>query len=149
MKHSGQCHCGDVKITTDLEPMLVYTCGCNSCRRKGGSVGARVMYAQDEISIEGANLKEYIYKGGSGGNIYAQHCDKCFTFTHATFDYMEGMIALPIGVFDKAKEFKPKLEIWTSEKLDWLKDDGCIVNKVEDSGVKERLVELLEKVENR
>ena len=62
---------------------------------------------------------------------------------------MEGMVALPIGMFDKAKDFKPRLEIWTSEKLDWLKDDGSIVNKIEDSGVKERLVELLEKIENR
>jgi len=148
MKHEGQCHCGKITIESELDPMLTYTCGCNSCRRKGGSVGARVMYAQDEVKIKGST-KEYIYEGGSGGKIYSQHCENCFTLTHATFDYMEGMVALPIGMFDKAKDFKPRLEIWTSEKLDWLKDDGCIVNKVEDSGVKERLVELLEKIENR
>ena len=62
---------------------------------------------------------------------------------------MEGMTSVPIGIFEDASEFSPKLEIWTSTKLDWLKDDGCIQNHVEDSGVKERLVALLKKLEDR
>ena len=59
------------------------------------------------------------------------------------------MTSVPIGIFEDASEFSPKLEIWTSTKLNWLKDDGSIENRVEDSGVKERLVGLLESLENR
>ena len=148
MKYKGQCHCGDVKCETDLEPMLSYNCNCNSCRRISGSIGMRGLYALEEITFTG-KTSEYVYKGGSGGNIYYHSCPKCNTGVYATFDYMEGVMGVPMGVFDHASEFSPKLEIWTSTKLNWLKDDGSIENRVEDSGVKERLIGLLESLENR
>ena len=62
---------------------------------------------------------------------------------------MEGVCVIPIGMFDDPHPLVPKLEIWTDSKLGWLKDDGCIENSVPDSGVKERLMELLESLENR
>ncbi len=148
MKYRGQCHCGDVKCETDLSPMLVLQCNCNSCRKKTGSMSVVCLYAIEEIKFTG-KTSQYTYKGGSGGNIFAEHCEVCHTRVYNTFDYMEGMASVPIGIFEYASEFSPKLEIWTSAKLDWLKDDGCIQNHVEDSGVKERLVALLEKLEDR
>ena len=115
MKYEGSCHCGELKMETDLEPMLVYMCNCNSCRKKY-SLGLRLMYASDEVKFIGETT-EYSYKGGSGGNIYAQHCKKCLMFSHATFDYMEGMSGVHIGMYsdDDAKKFTPKLEIFTDE----------------------------------
>jgi hypothetical protein len=62
---------------------------------------------------------------------------------------MEGMTSIPIGMFDDPEEIKPWLEIWTDSKLDWVKDNGCLTNSVPDSGVQERLVEVLESLENR
>ena len=34
---------------------------------------------------------------------------------------MEGMVGIPLGIFDTAKNLAPKAEIWTSEKLPFLK----------------------------
>ena len=68
---------------------------------------------------------------------------------YATLDYMEGMTSIPIGMFDNPDEIKPWLEIWTDSKLDWVKDNGCLTNSVPDSGVQERLVEVLESLDNR
>jgi hypothetical protein len=62
---------------------------------------------------------------------------------------MEGVTSIPIGMFDDSHILKPWLEIWTDTKLDWVKDDGCITNSVPDSGVQERLMQLLESLENR
>jgi hypothetical protein len=57
---------------------------------------------------------------------------------------------MPLGTFDKAKEVEGlKLEIWTSEKLKFLKDNDCFEMRVEDSGLMERLATLIESVENR
>jgi hypothetical protein len=52
-------------------------------------------------------------------------------------------------MFDDPQDIKPWLEIWTDAKLNWVKDDGCITNSVPDMGVQERLVEVLESLENR
>jgi hypothetical protein len=42
-----------------------------------------------------------------------------------------------------------KLEIWASEKLKFLGDNGCFEVSVEDSGVMERLQTLLVALEDR
>ncbi|MDB3944795.1 GFA family protein [Gammaproteobacteria bacterium] len=148
MSYTGQCHCGNVKFETDLKPMLVFQCNCNSCRRLTGSVGVRALYSSDEVTWTGA-ISEYVYQGGSGGNLYTQHCPNCHTNAYTTFDFMEGMTSIPIGMFEEPQDIKPWLEIWTDAKLNWVKDDGCITNSVPDSGVQERLVEVLESLENR
>ena len=148
MSYTGQCHCGNVKFETNLKPMLVVQCNCGSCRRLTGSVGVRAMYYSDEVTWTGA-ISEYVYQGGSGGNLYTQHCPNCHTNVYTTLDYMEGMTSIPVGMFDEPQDIKPWLEIWTDAKLNWVKNDGCITNSVPDMGVQERLVEVLESLENR
>ena len=59
---------------------------------------------------------------------------------------MEGIVEIPLGIFDTAKELSPKAEIWTAEKLLFLKTDDCVVESFEDSGVVERFNALLEKL---
>ena len=59
------------------------------------------------------------------------------------------MIEIPIGVQDKSRELKPKSEIFNNYKLPWLKDDGCIQESFEEAAVEERLMMLLETLENR
>lgn len=148
MKNVGSCHCKAVAIETDLDPMLVAQCNCNNCRKMSGSVRVATMYAEDEIKFTG-ETDVYTYSGGSGNDIHSHFCKKCNTNVFNLPTVMEGMVSVPLGVFENANEFKPKLEIWTSTKLDWLKDDGCIMERVEDSGVAERLMTLLESLENR
>ena len=59
------------------------------------------------------------------------------------------MVGIPLGIFDTAEELSPKAEIWTSEKLPFLKTDDCVVESFEDSGIVERLNALLETLDNR
>lgn len=51
MKHSGGCHCGQVKFETDLNPMLSMQCNCSSCRRLTGSVNMGMYYQEDEVNF--------------------------------------------------------------------------------------------------
>jgi hypothetical protein len=148
MTYNGQCHCGQVKFTTDLSPMLIYQCNCTSCRRLKGAVGVSTLYSSDEVGWTGA-VSEYVYQGGSGGNMYTQNCPNCHCHAYHTMDFMEGVTSIPLGMFDEPKELKPKLEIWADEKLPWIGHDGCIEHSVPDSGVQERLVALLETLDNR
>jgi hypothetical protein len=62
---------------------------------------------------------------------------------------MEGMVGIPLGLFNTAKDLSPKAEIWTSEKLPFLGTDQCISESFEDSGIAERLMAMLEKMEDR
>ena len=148
MKHSGSCHCKAVTFQTDLDPMLVAQCNCNNCRKITGGIRFATMYASDEIEFTG-DTDMYTYSGGSGQDIESHCCPKCHVNVFNVPKVMEGMTSIPLGVFDDPHKFQPKLEIWTSTKLEWVADTGCIVERVEDSGVPERLMKLLESLENR
>ena len=54
-----------------------------------------------------------------------------------------------LGAFDDTHAFKPKGEIYTNYKLNWLKDDGCIQESFEEAAVEERLMALLTGLEDR
>ena len=149
MKDSGGCHCGQFKFETKLKPMVTYQCNCTSCRRLTGSVSMGMMYQEDEVTFSGDEV-HYEYEGGSGGNMKTGFCPKCHTRVTSRPEVMAGVVALPLGTFDDSKSFDGlKLEIWTSEKLSFVKDNGCFEMSVEDSGVQERFMGLLEALDNR
>ena len=148
-KHTGKCHCGNVKFETDLDPMLSMQCNCSSCRNLTGSVNMGMYYQEDEVSFEGEQVF-YEYEGGSGGNMKMGFCPNCHTRVSARPEILEGIVGMPLGTFKNSKDIEGlKLEIWSSEKLKFLSDNGCFEMSVEDSGVMERLVTLIESVENR
>ena len=106
-------------------------------------------YQEDEVSFKGEQVF-YEYEGGSGGNMKMGFCPKCHTRVSARPEILEGVVGMPLGTFKNAKDIEGlKLEIWSSEKLKFLSDNGCFEMSVEDSGVMERLVTLIESVENR
>jgi hypothetical protein len=147
-KHTGSCHCGQVKLATDLDPMLTMQCNCTSCRRHSGSFTLHTFYAESEIEIEGPT-KTYEYTGGSGHKMTASHCTNCMTKIAVRPEIFEGMLGVPVGMFDNAKSFTPKMEMWNSERLPFLASSECMEDRFDDSAVAERLSALIEALENR
>lgn len=48
------CHCGQLRITTQGEPLLVTICHCLACQRRTGSVfGAQSLWDRDRVRIRG------------------------------------------------------------------------------------------------
>ena len=147
-KHTGGCHCGNVSVKSDLEPMLVGKCNCGRCRKLTGVVAVSAMFGEDEIEVQG-ETSVYQYTGGSGMAVESHFCATCACRIFAKAESFPGMMMIPIGVLDKSLELKPKGEIFNNYKLPWLKDNGCIQERFEESAVEERLMMLLEKLENR
>ena len=150
MKHTGGCLCGQYKFETELDPMLIIQCNCSKCRKLSGSYQIGCLYSEDEIQ-ESGETDVYEFEGGSGFINTVHFCINCHVRckTHPAKEVMEGMVGIPLGIFDTAKSLSPKAEIWTAEKLPFLKTDDCIAESFEDSGIAERLNALLENLENR
>ena len=148
LKHTGGCHCGAIKFSTELDPMMVGKCNCNRCRRLFGTLAIGVFYAEDEITIEG-DISSYGFEGGSGMPVTTHFCNKCGCRIFGKADSFPGMITMVLGAFDDPHAFKPKGEIYTNYKLNWLKDDGCIQESFEEAVVEERLMALLTGLEDR
>lgn len=147
-KHSGGCHCGAIKLESDLDPMVVNVCNCQRCRVLTGSVAIAALYSDEEIQLAGETTT-YTYTGGSGMEVNAHFCPICGCRIVSVAEAFPGMGAYPIGIFEKSELFKPKSEIFTNYKLPWLQNDGCIVESFEEAAVGERLMLLLEELEKR
>ena len=106
------------------------------------------MYADEEVSVVG-ETKTYEFIGGSSMQVVKQFCADCGCRIYSVAETFPGMAAFVAGVFDNATSFKPKGEIFTNYKLPWLKDDGCIQESFEESAVSERIMLLLEALEDR
>lgn len=150
MKHSGSCICGNYKFATELDHMLIIQCNCSKCRKLSGSYQIGCLQSVSEIE-EAGETTSYSFEGGSGYTNTVHFCAHCYVRykTNPAPEVMEGIVGIPLGIFDTAKELSPKAEIWTSEKLPFLTTDDCIVESFEDSGIVERLNALLETLESR
>ena len=149
-KHTGSCLCGQYSFETELDPMLFIQCNCTKCRKLSGSYQIGCLYSVEEIQEKG-DTSSYAFEGGSGFINTVHFCihrhARCKT--HPAAEIMEGMVGIPLGIFDTAKNLSPKAEIWTSEKLPFLKTDDCVSESFEDSGIAERLTALPENLDNR
>ena len=149
MKHTGSCLCGQYSFENELDPMLFIQCNCTKCRKLSGSYQIGCFYSVEEIQEEG-DTSSYAFEGGSGFINTVHFCIHCHARckTHPAAEIMEGMVGIPLGIFDTAKNLSPKAEIWTSEKLPFLKTDDCVSESFEDSGIAERLTALPENLDN-
>ena len=148
IKHQGGCHCGEIRFSTEYDPMLVMQCNCISCRKISGSMTVSACFAEDEIEMTG-KCKEYTYSGGSGMPFHRGFCENCGQYVYGKPTAFEGFIVMTLGSFDDPNQFEPKMEIHTINKLKWLKDDGCVKDSFEEGATVERMEAMMENLEQR
>ena len=150
MKHTRSCLCGQYSFETVLDPMLFIQCNCTKCRKLSVSYQIGCLYFVEEIQEKG-DTSSNAFEGGSGFINTAHFCIHCHARckTHPEAEVIEGMVGIPLGIFDTAKNLSPKAEIWISEKLPFLKTDDCVSESFEDSGIAEPLTALPENLDNR
>ena len=104
MKHTGGCLCGQYKFETELDPMLIIQCNCSKCRKLSGSYQIGCLYSEDEIQ-ESGETAIYEFEGGSGFVNTVHFCTNCHVRckTHPAKEVMDGMVGIPLGIFDTAK----------------------------------------------
>ena len=91
----------------------------------------------------------YDFMGVSGMPMHLHFCSNYATRTHGFVDAIEGFIILPIGVFEDSRKFKPKMEIFRDHGLDWHTNDGFIRESFGEAAVMERLMALMENLDQR
>ena len=150
MKHGGGCHCKLFSFKSDIDPMLVVQCNCNSCRRLTGSINIGCLYAESEVEFKG-ETSTYDFADGSGLIKQAHFCPKGHVrvYNKPAPEVMEGMVSTPLGVFNDTNGLVPKVEICREEKLTFLSRSECILESFEGNGIPERLNALLASLDNR
>ncbi|WP_119255705.1 GFA family protein [Shinella zoogloeoides] len=107
---SGQCLCGQVRLSVRGEPLRVGICHCTDCRQESGS--AFTFYgiwpaSQFEYSGDAANFQ---------GRCYCPHCGG------RLFSLDEREAEVKLGTLPEAPTpFTPSYELWVKRREPWLR----------------------------
>ena len=148
MAYNGTCLCEDIKFKFEFDPMMHFQCHCTICQKVFGTTLNALAIPEDELAIDGEIIK-YTISGGSGDPFHFNFCPRCGVIIFNKPDLLEGMIYLPAGLLADQISFKPTVELWTDDKAEWIMQAKTIKNSFNDNATVQRLVELLENLEQR
>jgi hypothetical protein len=119
MNISGQCLCGSLSYTCDVEPVFSGNCHCNDCKKSSGSGYSPTMFFPEQsVSITG-EVKYFESEGSSGKTVKRGFCPACGSQTFGISEAMPGMFAIRAGSLDNTSAYKPQIDIFTSRASEW------------------------------
>lgn len=127
--YEASCNCGQLHLTTEVEPMRVSVCHCRACQRRTGSAfGVQVRFDERDVTVSG-ETKAYTRIGDSGGKVIFHFCPHCGGTVYFMLSGVEGCVVVPGGNFasdDTQTElpWHPKISIYEERACDWVVLNG-------------------------
>lgn len=115
MKHTGQCLCGSVRFTAQVETPEINACHCIQCQRWAG--GSPYLSAQvTEVELEGESVIGTFQASEWGERGFCTSCGSTL------FWRMQGgpITNLAIGLFDDRNGWSVSREIFVDHRAGWL-----------------------------
>ncbi len=117
-KLTGQCLCGNISFQADGDIPVMANCHCTDCRHSTGSAFATLMFIkQSDVQVSGTP-KTFQHTSDAGSTMTKHFCDNCGTPMFTQNSAREGMLGLRAGVVNEQTEFTPKVNVYTSSKMD-------------------------------
>ena len=124
-KLTGECLCGDISFEADGEVPVMANCHCTDCRQSTGSAYATLMFMkQSDVTVTGTP-KTFQHGSDAGTTMTKHFCGNCGTPLFTQNSAREGMLGLRAGLINEQAEFAPKVNVYTSSKMNaTVLDDG-------------------------
>lgn len=120
MTTTGQCFCGQARLTTEADPVGARLCWCRDCQRlASGSATVNVLFPQNAVQFSGeiATLER---TADSGNTVRRGFCPKCGSQMYAaTPGVKDSPIRIRAGVLDDPELMAPQSIIWTDSAPSW------------------------------
>jgi len=118
--HLATCHCGQLRVHADGEPVRVSVCHCLACQRRTGSAfGVQARYAAERVRVEG-RASEHVRISDEGEERIFSFCPRCgSTVTWRTADAPE-LVAIAVGAFADPGFTAPSRSIYEARRHPWV-----------------------------
>ena len=117
---SATCSCGQLKLTTQGDPVRVSVCHCLACQRRTGSVfGMQACFSSDQVNIKGTS-SQYVRTADSGNRITFHFCAECGSTMYYQLIDTPDMIAVPVGAFADSEFPLPEFSVYESRQHSWV-----------------------------
>jgi hypothetical protein len=124
MKVDGQCHCGKITYTAEVDPSRVRICHCTDCQIITGSVyRTNVPAPAGTFKILTGEPKIYLKTTAASGNprVHA-FCPDCGTPIYAAAPENTASYSLRIGALKQRDQLRPTKQIWFRSAVPWALD---------------------------
>ncbi|WP_025562271.1 GFA family protein [Psychromonas sp. SP041] len=128
MKINGQCHCGEIEYTAEVDENKVVGCHCSDCQEmSSGPFRIAVMSLPNSVVFTAGKPKEYVKTAESGNKRAQGFCENCGTTLYATsVGDGDKIYGLRIGAIKQREQLTPKAQIWCRSAAPWLKELNSI-----------------------
>ncbi len=114
------CHCGQLKVACQGEPVRVSVCHCLACQQRTGSAfGVQARYPRDRVVVTG-EVKQYVRTGDSGGKATMHFCPHCGSTVYWHLDGLPDFTAVAVGAFADPTFPEPRVAIYETRQHPWL-----------------------------
>jgi len=114
----GSCLCGTVKYEVRGEPLGMYYCHCETCRKATGtSFATNIAVATDAFVITSGRqlLKPY----ESSPKKFRYFCSACGSPIYSQAEASSQMISLRCGTLDEDPKLRPTVHFYAASKAPW------------------------------
>jgi hypothetical protein len=121
VQRQAACHCGQLRIRLEGDPLLVSSCHCLACQRRTGAVFGSTSFfrRQQVVSTEGAH-RTFRRAGDSAAVLAFHFCPTCGSNVFWESERTPDMISVAVGAFADPDFPAPSRTVWTASKHGWL-----------------------------
>ena len=123
-KIEGGCLCGQLRYSTDADPIFTGACHCKNCQKLTGSAFSVVVAVPSPSMTVTGETKVFDSKGDSGQGTHYTFCPTCGSPVTDTADVMQGVTMIRAGTMDDTSGLQPTMEIFCDSKQPWVSLGG-------------------------
>jgi hypothetical protein len=116
------CSCGQLRLSTESDPIRVSICHCLACQRRTGSpFGAQARFRRSTVKFEGRS-QSFVRVGDEGSRITFHFCPTCGSTVHYALEGMDedDMVAVPVGAFADPQFPAPTVSVYEDRRHGWV-----------------------------
>lgn len=115
---SGGCQCGAIRYRCTGQPLALYACHCNECRKQSGSAfGMSLQVPRESLAVTQGEPRFWTRPTDSGRRLKCAFCDNCGTRVWHEPDPPRGTATIKAGSLDEPVDFSTAIHIWTASRL--------------------------------
>jgi hypothetical protein len=123
----GGCLCGNVRYSSDAEPVMTAVCHCSHCQTQTSSAfSILVAVPKGSLQIEGGHLAAYETQGESGQPIIRKFCPNCGSPVVSDVTVTPDLEWIKAGTLDDTSWLQPQVHWWCDSAQPWVKIDEAV-----------------------
>lgn len=116
---TASCSCGQLRLTTQGEPVRISICHCLECQKRTGSVfAAQARFPRAAVTIVGDSAT-WQRTGDSGTTATFHFCPTCSSIVYWDMDAMPDFVAVATGAFADPAFPPPAVSVYEDRQHPW------------------------------